>query len=1116
MTRIGVAVLGPVRVSRDGDDVDLGTQRQREVVAALALAGGEPVPSSVLIERVWGDEAPATALGTLHGYVAALRRVLEPDRPPRAPATVLVTQGDTYLLRISPADRDEARFEQLVTSARARLEIVPDHLRPRVAQHDREVVEAALDELDDAMALWRGTPYAELGDDPSAGAHRARLEDLRRMAGELRAVGQLALGLHDVVRGELEARTSEYPLHERWWALRAVALARESRQADALAVLDELRDHLAEELGVDPSPPLQELRTAILRQDPSVTHVAIPSATPAPVRQATARVHVTPWQLVGRNADLAELRGALEEAMAGRAGFAALTGGAGIGKSRLVAELALDAVDRGCRLAIGQCSQEDGAPPLWPWLSVLDTLGAPFELPEPGREGGGLFRVRADVAGAIRAAAADRPLLLVLEDLHWADPSTLGVLRLLAESAGDERLLVVATWRSQAESERDLSGVAEAFARRHAVRRELGGLDRAAAREVFEEVSGRELPDPAAADLHQRTDGNPFFVVEFARLAAGDERELHDLLGSGDLPTAVAEVVERRVAVLPDTTVNVLRAAAVIGRSFDLETLGDVTRIGPDGLLDAVEPAVAAGLLEEDGVEVFRFSHALVGDALCASMSATRLARTHRLIADLLEGRPGREAEVAWHWRAAGPMHVARAWRASGVAARAATRVYGYVDAAELLETALELLAADEEAGPRDELTLLLQSIDTYRWAGMLPELVAAVERAVDIATTIGDDVLLARAATQTTHRMLWRSAPFGAVNDVVVGALRHALEALPETEQELRCRVLVSLANELREEAPVVERARLCEGAVALARSLDDQALLCDVLLHTAISTWTSRTAEDTLAAGQEAITLARAVGDRHALVMALTLTTVALGELGRAEEMWRSLAAARAEAAELRVVYAELVLDEIELVWTAAGGHFADCEALLGRIEERLSLLSGAGRDEELSLDRHFDVFALRLWQGRPLDALPQLTARIQAGFPMHVLAVVALWRGGQREEAAKEFFPEELHQLLDRELAFSSPLWCGIAEAALYFEDAELGRHAYERLAPYAGRASGADGLFFGPVDAFLALAARATGDAAGAAAHADRALAIVDAWQMPPAREWLEDLRRTYRF
>ena len=1116
MTRLGVAVLGPISVSRDGDPVDLGTHRQRAVVAALAIAGGESVASATVIDRVWGDAAPATALATLHGYVASLRRLLEPDRPPRTPPTVLVTSDDGYLLRVAAEDRDEVRFEQLVTAARSRLEIVPDHLRPRIGPRDREVVETALDELDEALLLWRGTPYVELGDHPLAVAHRARLEDRHRLADELRAVGQLALGLHDVVRGELEARTAAYPLHERWWALRAVALARESRQSDALAVLDELREHLADELGVDPSPPLQELRTAILRQEPSVTDEPPRQPGALPVRTAAStEVSLAPWQLAGRDVDLAELRAVLDRAGSGRASFATLVGGAGIGKSRLVEELAHDAVGRGWRFVVGQCSQDDSAPPLWPWVSVLDSLEVPFAPPEPGLEAGGQFLVRADIARTIRDIGARQPLLLVLEDLHWADQSTLGVLRMLAETVTDERLLVVATWRPTQESE-DLRAVTEALARRHAARRDLVGLDATSVAAVFEEVSGKALPSGRATELHRRTQGNPFFVVEFARLAASEHRTLDEVVEAGALPTAVADVVQQRFARLPATTVTVLRAAAVIGHSFDLDTLDDVLRLGADALLDAVEPALAAGVLEEEGVEAFRFSHALLADVLCSSMSATRLARTHELVAELLDGRAGREAEAAWHWRAAGPRHVTRAWRASVAAASAATRVYSYVDAAGLLETALDLLRSDAQAGPDLELELLAQAIDVYQWAAMRPDLVAAVERSIEIATSLGDVVLLARAAIQGTRQILWRSAPFGAVNEVVVTALRRAGEELPVGEPELRCRVLVSLANELRNETTLAERRRLCEKALAIARGLDDPGLVCEILLHQVIVTSVPSATADRLPATEEAIELARRVDDPQALITALALRTVVLNELGHVDEMWQQLAETRSAAEAVRAVYIELLCDEVELAWRAAAGEVERSDEILARIERRLELTSRTGRAGELSVDRTLDLFAVRLWQGRPLEALPELRARVAAGYPMQAFVVVALWRAGEHDQVLSELRPEELHAALDRELAFAVAVWCAVAEVALYTSDAELARHAYERLAPYAGRSSAPNGIVLGPVDAFLAAAACASGDVVAATRHADRADELIELWQVPRTRIWFQELRREHGF
>ena len=1108
MTVVGVGVLGPLRLTRNGAEVDLGTHRHRQVIAVLALAHGRPVTSSAVIDQIWGERPPATARATLHGYVAALRRLVEPDRAPRAPAEVLTTEGDAYALRIGQDQRDDVRFEKLVSGARQRLTVVGDHLRPRVSSAERELVELALDELDDALALWHGAPYDELDDVPAVAAHRARLEDLLRMTHELRAVGQLALGRHDLARAELENRTAENPLHERWCALRAVALARESRQADALAAIDELRTRLIDQLGVDLSPPLQELRTAILRQDPSVTGASATSAAPGPVVQASTDVQSSAWQLLGRPAELAGLRAALAQAGDGRPAYAALSGPPGIGKSRLMEEIAVYAAGRGWQVAVGRCTQEVGAPPLWPWLSVLEALGLPFDHPAPGPDGGGgAFQIRAGLVEAVQRAADNRPFLLVFEDLHWADTSTLAVLKLLAQSTGAHRLLTVATWRSTEDPRSDLSGVAEAFARRHSTRIELEGLDRGAATALFEDVSGLRLDEEHAADLYRRTDGSPFFVVELARHTASGQLDV-------TMPNSVTDVLGQRLGVLPEDTQTVLRTAAVLGHTFDLETLADVTRSAVGDLLDSLEPALRAGLLTEERAEIFRFSHALVADVLLASSTATRLARTHQLVAEILERRPGREAEVARHWQAAGPRHVGRAWRALAAAASVATSLYAYVDAAELLQSALDLQSTDPEITPADQLALLEQAREACRWAALRPELIALVERSIALADITGDVTRLADAACDTSG-MLWRSAPDGEVNDLVVDALHRSLAALPESESALRSRVLAALPIELYDVADLTERTRWCDEALALARNLDDPALLCDVLLQAAMATWAPSTASFRLAAALEAVELARLAGLRHTLAMSLTLATNVYSELGRPGEMRRTARLARELAIELKIVYVELVLDVIELAWAAAAGLTAECEAILAAHNDHLALLGVTVDDGRLPSHSSFDLFCLPLFQGLPIEQLPGLVS-IGPGSRMDVLLCLLHARGGRLDLATAYFRPHELETLTADEDELACPLWCAAAEVALYFDARDLARQVYGRLASLLGRSSGGDGLVFGPVDAFAALAARAAGEVGTATTHADRALELIDEWGLPAVRGWLERLRREADF
>jgi DNA-binding SARP family transcriptional activator len=277
---VEVRVLGPVTAGLDGAELDLGTPKQRALVAALALSAGRPVPVDTIVDLLWGDAPPAGVAGTLQAYVSGLRRVLEPERERRAPATVLVTASPGYALRLAPGALDAERFEQVVDEQHRRVQLVSG-VGPAVLS-GTELGECVA-QLDQALALWRGTPYVELGDAPAAAAERTRLEELRLVALEDRAVADLALGHHSTVAADLEAMTAAYPLRERLWSLRALALTRSGRQADALQVLREVRDVLDEELGIEPSAELRDLQTAVLRQDPALDWVAPPRQPGAPV-----------------------------------------------------------------------------------------------------------------------------------------------------------------------------------------------------------------------------------------------------------------------------------------------------------------------------------------------------------------------------------------------------------------------------------------------------------------------------------------------------------------------------------------------------------------------------------------------------------------------------------------------------------------------------------------------------------------------------------------------------------------------------------------------------------------------------------------------------------------
>ncbi|WP_328333120.1 AfsR/SARP family transcriptional regulator [Kribbella sp. NBC_00382] len=254
---VAFGVLGPVTAWRDGAELALKGPRHRAVLARLLIARGRVVPVDSLVADLW-TVPPDGATSAVRTFVAALRRALEPDRPPRTPATLLITEGPGYALKAT--DVDAWRFEQVLAR------------------------QPTLEELQEALNWWRGPAYAEFADAPWAHAERSKLAELRLTAIERQAEAQLALGLAKEAVPALDAHVAEHPWREDAWRLLALALYRSDRQGDALAVLRNARTLLIEQLGVDPTPALQQLETDILNQADHLT----PQAAGQVWAQATA------------------------------------------------------------------------------------------------------------------------------------------------------------------------------------------------------------------------------------------------------------------------------------------------------------------------------------------------------------------------------------------------------------------------------------------------------------------------------------------------------------------------------------------------------------------------------------------------------------------------------------------------------------------------------------------------------------------------------------------------------------------------------------------------------------------------------------------------------------
>ena len=299
-------LFGQLEAADGGVALAVRGAKQRALLALLALHRGEPVSADRLIDVLWGDGQAANPANALQAQIGQLRRTLG--------AGAIVTTEAGYALAVGPDEVDVVRFEQLVAKGR------------RLAEAGEMALASAA--LGEALGLRRGEPLAEFAYAGFADAERAQLDELTLVAIETRAGADLVLGRHGELAGELEAQCRQHPLRERLWELLILALYRAGRQADALRAYTEVRDRLADELGIDPGPALRELQARILAQDPSLA-----AASPAPVRAAASaaagNLRERLSSFIGRDAELEQLLGSVRSCR-----LVTLTGPGGTGKTR--------------------------------------------------------------------------------------------------------------------------------------------------------------------------------------------------------------------------------------------------------------------------------------------------------------------------------------------------------------------------------------------------------------------------------------------------------------------------------------------------------------------------------------------------------------------------------------------------------------------------------------------------------------------------------------------------------------------------------------------------------------------------------------------------------------
>ncbi|WP_067574716.1 BTAD domain-containing putative transcriptional regulator [Nocardia acidivorans] len=1136
-----IRVLGPLRLTLDGRETPLGTPMQRAVLGRLIVARGQAVTTERLMDDLWAGAPPPKAASVLQVHVHNLRRLLEPDRPRRAPSRYLVSESSGYALRIAENAVDAWQFEEQL---RTFQELVGNpETRPQPGER------SAL--LETVLGHWHGPALEAFADTEWAAAEAARLTDLWLTAVELNAQAKLEVGRAGEVVIELRALFDEHPGREELVRMLATAQYQLGQQLEALTTIRRSREFLSAEFGVDPGPGLRHLENAILTHS---TELAVPGGLPAAESPAPVPHFTETPSGTGYSAELSDLLTLAEVARTGRLRLAWISGEAGMGKTTLTETVLAALTATGWTVVTGHCLDIDGAPPAWPWTEIHGVLepAAAVAFPAGGAEDP--FTLSRKLAQSCRRAAVSAPVAVLLEDVHRGDTATLQVLRQLINWLRDEPVLILATAR-RSEAGQEVLDTAAALAQYAATHLELTGLDAAGTRQAAETAGLAPIGAELLTELHERTGGNPLFVRELAKLLAA-----HGSLEQ--VPDSIRAVIDNRTARLPGGVVEVLQHISIWDSGIELGILSLSTGLPVERLIDLIAAAEAAGLVRSATGGRICFEHALVRDAVQLGIPPLRRGRMHWAALELLREHAdsypalGRDPDIlARHAIRGASVETARA--AIGYVRAAADRRTARRDrnaSVRLLRAAVELhdLAGDTaDHADLDDRTALLDTrcalVTALGYDNQHREARAERLRALALAEELDNERLRARSRTapatvddfrfRTRALTCWRAPVIWAIREWrtpdhrIRRALSRAIAAydppaLPNSATPADPPALPDSPTAAdRSALPGPFEVAAVESASPRGEMAEEPDAAARIRLLIAASFEAGlEEYDDEQAMARQALELARGLGDAESLCAAINAVTYLTFDFGPEFV---------ALTAELERVAAQAGLAEYQALAhfmgyraAVAHGDLREAARLVaqaveyadeGQLQPLLDLVSCFAATMELlrgeveSAERLYEQFGRRMtrsgianaaeaklfcalgtgWARGDLATLANRLGEIYTLLPgtfgqAYALALVDAGEHARAREIYAETagVREEMYPVLMSALR---------ARTAIALGESDDVRMLYEFLLPHSGSIIGSEtGMTaFGPLDTVLAALADALGDTEQASAHRDSA-------------------------